>query len=177
VLQDQATQAKEDALARANPQGDLNLLLRDAQLAGVRGQLRQARDLSKRAEEKAQQLDLKESMINRIANEALLEALVQNRGEAVRGADTIVKQSQTPTTLLSAADVYARSGEDARAAHLLDQAAEQRPDDVNVQSVVAPMIRAVLAMNRHDAAEESRALRPCQPRVPLYAGHRLPNGR
>jgi len=47
ILQgDAATQAKEDAEAKTNPQGEFDLLQRDAGLAAMHGQLKQARDLS-----------------------------------------------------------------------------------------------------------------------------------
>jgi len=160
---DGVTQAKEDALAKESPQGEFDLLQRDAALAGAHGQLRQARNLFKEVEEKAARLDLKESIVSTIASEALLDALAQNRGEAIGGAAAAVKQSQTPTVLLSAADIYARSGEDAKATQLLERAAAQRPEDTNVQSVTVPMIRAVLAMNRHDAVTALDLIKKAEP--------------
>jgi len=101
--------------------------------------------------------------VSTIASEALLDALAQNRGEAIGGAAAAVKQSQTPTVLLSAADIYARSGEDAKATQLLERAAAQRPEDTNVQSVTVPMIRAVLAMNRHDAVTALDLIKKAEP--------------
>jgi hypothetical protein len=44
---------KEDAEAKTNPQGEFDLLQRDAGLAAMHGQLKQARDLFQRVEEKA----------------------------------------------------------------------------------------------------------------------------
>ncbi|HEY8670118.1 MAG TPA: protein kinase, partial [Terriglobales bacterium] len=147
---DRATQAKEEALTKENPQGEFDLLQRDAGLAGVHGQLKRARELYKAVEEKSQRLELSESALNAISSESLLEALAQNRAEAIRGADALMKQSQTPTIMLSAADTYARAGEDAKAAQLIERAAPQRPDDVNIQSVQVPGLRALLAMNHRD---------------------------
>lgn len=152
ILQgDQATQAKEDALAKQNPQGEFDLLQRDAGMAGMHGDLKAARQLFREVEEKAERMELGEVGLNAIANEASLEDLAGNREEAIRGADTLIKKSQTPTTMLNAAGVYALAGDGAKAAPLIDRAAQQRPDDERVQSVQIPMIRAVLAMNRHDA--------------------------
>jgi serine/threonine protein kinase/tetratricopeptide (TPR) repeat protein len=148
---DQATQAKEEALAKQNPQGEFDLLQRDAGLAGTHGQLKRARDLYKAVEEKARRLELSESVLNAISSEAFLEALAQNRAQAIQGADALLKQSQTPTIMMNAADIYSRTGLDGKAAQLLERAVPQRPDDINIQSVQTPMIRAVLAMNRHDA--------------------------
>ncbi len=148
---DQATQAKEEAIAKENPQGEFDLLQRSAGLAGLHGQLKSARELYKTVAEKAQRMDLGESVIGAISDEGLLEALTQNRAEAIRGAEALMKKSQTPTAMLSAAGIYALSGEDAKAAQLIERAAPQRPDDVNVQFVFVPTIRAVMAMNHRDA--------------------------
>lgn len=150
---DPATQAKEDALARASPQGEFDLLQRDAGLALAGGQFNRARDLLKQVEAKARAIELTESALNAIVYRALLEDLAQNRAEAIRGADAALKLSQAPSALLAVADVYARSGEDAKAAQLTERAAQQRPEDVTVQFVAAPMIRALLAMNRNDPAK------------------------
>jgi serine/threonine protein kinase/tetratricopeptide (TPR) repeat protein len=147
---DQATQAKEEALAKENPQGEFDLLQRDAGLAGVHGELKRSRELYKAVEEKSRRLELSESALSAISSESLLEALAQNRAEAIRGADALMKQSQTPTVMLSAADIYARAGEDAKAAQLIERAAPQRPDDLYIQSVQVPGLRALLAMNHRD---------------------------
>jgi len=53
---DAATMAKEDALAKGSPQGELALIQRDASLAAARGQLRRSRELYKQAQDAAQRL-------------------------------------------------------------------------------------------------------------------------
>ncbi len=148
---DQATQAREVALAKENPQAEFDLLKQDAGLAGIHGQLKKARDLYKGVEEKARRMDLGESVLGAVGDEALLEALMQNRPEATRGADAILKLVQTPTSMLIAAAIYTLAGEDGRAAPLVERASSQRPDDVNIQFLFVPSIRAVAAMNRHDS--------------------------
>ena len=159
---DQATLAKEDALAKASPQGELGLMQRDASLAAAHGQLRRSRELFKQAEEMAQRIDLKETAINAILNEAVIEAYMQNRSEAVKAADAVLKESQTPDIMLGAADVYARCGEDAKARQLTEQAAKQRPNDLFMQSVNAPMVRALLEMNHHAADKAVELMKPGQ---------------
>jgi hypothetical protein len=164
ILQgDDATRAKEDAEAKTNPQGEFDILQRDAGLAAMRGQLKQARDLFDQVEQKARAIGLTEAVVNNIATEALFEAYAGDRAEAVRGADAALKQSQTPSILLFAADAYARTGNDAKAEQLADRAAQQRPDDLNIQSVYVPDIRAILAMNHHDAAKALDLLKKAEP--------------
>jgi len=89
--------------------------------------------------------------------------LAENRAEAVRGADVVLKQSQAPTDLLAAADIYARAGEDAKAEPLVERAVKARPDNLNIQSVYAPGVRALLAMNHHDAAKALDLMKPAEP--------------
>ena len=159
---DQATQAKEDALARNSQQGEYDLTQRDATLAATRGQLHRSRELFRQTEATAQRLGLKDGMVNAIAYEALIEALMQNHAEAIHGADAALKESQTPANMIAAADVYARAGEDPKARQLVEQAAKQRPDDVFVQSVNAPMVRAVLEMNHHAADKALELMKPAE---------------
>jgi len=164
ILQgDAATQAKEDAEAKTNPQGEFDVLQRDAGLAAMHGELKQARDLFSQVEQKARAIGLTEAVVNNIANEALFEAYAGDRAEALRGTDDALKQSQTPSILLIAADTYARTGDDAKAEQLADRAAQQRPDDLNIQSVYVPDIRAILAMNHHDAAKALDLLKKAEP--------------
>ncbi len=147
---DAATQAKEDAIARTNPEGDFVLTRRDASYAAQHGQLRHAHELFSNLQQRAGQIGLQEEVVDLQCDEALLDAAYGNHSQAEKEADAILKQSQTPKVLLAAADIYARSGKDGKAKKLIEQAARQRPDDVIIQRVKIPMIKAVLEMNgRH----------------------------
>jgi eukaryotic-like serine/threonine-protein kinase len=164
ILQgDDATREKEDAQAKTNPQGEFDLLQRDAGLAAMHGQLKQAKDLFAQAEEKARTIGLTEAVVNNIATQGLFQALVGDHADASRDADAALKQSHAPTVLLSVADIYARAGEDAKAEPLVERASRERPDDLNVQSVYAPGIQAVLAMNHHDAVKARDLLNKAEP--------------
>jgi len=160
---DTATLAKEDGLARVNPQGEYDLTQRDAGLAFAHGQLRRGSELDKQAEEKAQKLGFTDSVGNTMAGEGLLKSIVQNGRGANVDADSVLKLSQTPTLLLAAADIYARAGDETKAEKLIAQAASVRPDDQVIGSVVTPMIRAVIAMNHHDAAKAVELMKAGEP--------------
>lgn len=154
ILQgDVASQAKEDAQAKTNPQGEFDVLQRDAALTAMHGDLKRAHDLFGQVRDKARGLGLSEAVVNNMETEALYEVLDGDRNDATRDAEAILKQSQAPTVLLTVADIYARAGEDAKVEPLLERAAQQRPDDLNVQSLYCPAIRAVVAMNHHDEAK------------------------
>jgi tetratricopeptide (TPR) repeat protein len=160
---DQATFAKERALAEANPEGQYDFLQFDATLAASRGEMRHSSELFKRFEDRARNLELPDAVVGGMAGEALAQATLGNRQAALAGADAVLKKSQTPTSLLSVADVYARSGEDAKAEKLLAQAAQQRPDDEIVQSVIVPSLQAVIAMNHHDPQKALDLMKKTEP--------------
>jgi eukaryotic-like serine/threonine-protein kinase len=173
---DTATMAREDALAKTSPQGELEIVQREASLAAAHGQIRRSRELYKQAEEMAQRLELTESAVNSILDEGWNEALAGNRSEAVREAEAAMKASPTPNVMLVAADVYARAGEDAKARSLIDQAAKQRPDDVFMQDVNAPMVRAVLELNHHSADKALDLMKAAHPYDPANTESRYTRG-
>ncbi|MGH9701750.1 MAG: tetratricopeptide repeat protein, partial [Candidatus Acidiferrales bacterium] len=162
---DSAALAREDALAKASPQGEYDLLQRDAALALARGQMTRGRDLFQQVEQKAQQIGLEDSVPDILAGRALGEALAQNRSQAIAQADAALKKSKTqnPTLMLEVADVYARAGEDAKAEKFVEQVVAQRPADQRIRLLIVPTIRAVLAMNRHDANKALDFLKAAEP--------------
>jgi eukaryotic-like serine/threonine-protein kinase len=173
ILQgDAATQAKEDAEAEKNTQGEFDLLQRDAGIAAMHGQMKRAHDLFGQVEQKARGLGLTEAVVNNMETEAISQTLYGNRGDALRGAEAILKQSQAPSVLLAVAYIYAAAGEDARTEPLVERATQQRPDDLNVQSIYAPAIRAQVAMNHHDTAKALDLMKKAEPFDRASAGAR-----
>lgn len=162
VQQDSEAQAKQDALAKTNPEGELNLLGRDGSLAARRGRLRQARELFAKSSVLAARLDLKELALNNMAYQATFDSLIGNRAEALQIADKILAQSQSPTDQLNLADIYARAGREDKATELMRTGGEKRTEDTMVQNVTLPMIRAVIAMNHGDAAKAVEILKAAE---------------
>jgi len=150
---DLSTLTKEDELAGAKPQGQYDLLQRNAGLAATRGQIRHFSELCMQTEDSAQKLGFADGVVSTMAFEGLVKAITQNNREANSEAGAVLKISQAPTVLLLAADIYARTGEDAKAEKLTGQATAARPEDQIVNSVAAPIIRAVIAMNHNDSAK------------------------
>jgi serine/threonine protein kinase/tetratricopeptide (TPR) repeat protein len=160
---DSATLGREDALAKAAPQGVYDLLQRDANLAGARGQIRRTEEIYKQADEKAEALGLGDSIVNNSAQVALITVMAGEKPSAIAEAGALFKKSQAPSILEGVADVYARAGQDAEAEKLAARAASERPDDQVIQSVITPMIRAVIAMNHHDAQKALELMKSGQP--------------
>ena len=150
---DSAAAAREATLAKASPQGEFDLMIRESGIAAAHGQLRGSFDLNKQIEEKSRKLGFSDGVVNTMAAEALVKAMVQNNREAITEADDMLKLSQTPTLLLLTADIYARTGEDAKAEKLVAQAVKARPDDQIIGNFFAPLVHAIIAMNHHDVAK------------------------
>lgn len=159
---DVEAQVKEDALARTNPEGELNLMGRDGSLADKHGRIREARELLTKSSVLASRLDLKELATNNMAYQATFEALVGNRKEGLQMADKIIEQSQGVNDLLNVADVYARVGKEEKALQLAKTASDQRPADTMVHNVSLPMIRATIALNHGDAAKALQELKAAE---------------
>jgi tetratricopeptide (TPR) repeat protein len=160
---DMATLVKEHVLAGAKTQGQYDLMQRNSGLAAARGQIRRFSELCKQTEDTARKLGFADGVVNTMAFESLVKALVQDSREAISEADAVLKLSQTPTTLLAVADTYARTGEEAKAEKLTAQAAGEKPDDQILRLVSAPIIRAVIAMNHHDAGKALDLLKSAVP--------------
>ena len=144
--------------------------------------MRRATELFKEVQDKELRLDLKEDALNELESAALFAAIAGNRAVASSGADAAIKQSQTPTNEMNVADIYARSGMDAKARQLVDASYQQRPLDTFIQSVSGPMIRAVLEMNQGHGDKAAELMKSAEPydrnsRVPLHSRQRPLDGR
>jgi eukaryotic-like serine/threonine-protein kinase len=139
------------------------LLQRDANLAGARGQVSHCVDLYNQANEKAQPLGLGDSIVDNVAQVALVKALAGDLKGAMSEADAALKQSQSPTMLTNIADIYARAGRDAEAEKLAARAASERPVDQYIQDVYVPTVRALIAMNHRDAQKAIDLMKAAQP--------------
>ncbi|HKS66613.1 MAG TPA: protein kinase [Candidatus Acidoferrales bacterium] len=160
---DIATVQKESALAEATPQGKYDITQRDATMAAAHGELRRAEELIKEANEKAKGLGLSDSILSNSVGEALAKAMAGDRKGAIAEADAVMKQTQAPSLLVFLADVYARSGDDRQAEKLASRAASERPDDQFIQNVNVPMVRALIAMNHHEAQKALDLMKRAQP--------------
>jgi len=144
---DRAAQEREDASIKGNPEGELELVSRDASLAASRGQLKQARELFIRARQMAQRLDLKESAAGAIADEAEIEADYGFQTEAAKGAVAALAISRSPVLLRSAARTLALAKEDSKAETLM----------------AVPEVRAINEMNRGNPLKAIELLQAATP--------------
>jgi eukaryotic-like serine/threonine-protein kinase len=150
-------------LAAATTEGHASVMLREANLAASRGELREAGESFKRAQELFSQLSLKEAVAGAAVQKGAIEATFGEKQSAIKDANAALTFSQSSNQKLSAALVLALAGEDAKAQSLATEAAKSRPLDTLVQSVNVPAIHAVIEMNHGNAAKAIDLLEPAKP--------------
>jgi serine/threonine protein kinase/tetratricopeptide (TPR) repeat protein len=127
--------------AAATPEGELMAIEFRASLAAARGQVRQARELTRKAQDTLDRLHLK-GRADLDSQLAVLEALVGNLTEAMNDSNAALRSSQTFSVKWNAALAFAAARQDQKALALADEIQRTRPNDTIAQNVAVPSIRA-----------------------------------
>src|SRR5271169_651894 len=159
---DTATQQREDVLVRANPQGELELLGRDAAMAYVRGQVRKGRELMVRFSQAYQAAGLNEVAATGVANQALAEAAFGLREEALKEANAALGLARGPFVVAPASQAMASAHEESKALALINDQAKRRPNDTLTHSLWLPTVEAISELNHGNAAKAIELLVPAQ---------------
>jgi len=160
---DSATIEKEMKWGMGKPGVEDAFLATLADIEGSKGHIAKARDLTRRAVDSAVRSGSKETAAFWLGLGALREAEVGNLPEAARRADAALTLGPNLYSQGLAAIVFARAGKDRRASEIADQLNRDRPLDTLVQSYWLPSIRAILQLNRHDAAGAFQTLQVTLP--------------
>jgi tetratricopeptide (TPR) repeat protein len=160
---DKAALEREDALIRSRPEWELSLLFRDARLATLHGQLRQARELNARAKEAAERLNRKESAIGAVISQAGMEASFGYREQAEKTAAAALGMSPDWSATLGAAWALALAGNEQKARDLAKDVASRRPEDTWLQSVDVPGILAIIQINQGNPGKALEQLNAAKP--------------
>ena len=137
-----ADMEKELQTASATPEGELGVLWFRGGLAMTRGQVRQAREFARKAEEAFDRVHLQ----GRAKVEAQLagfEAFVGNKAEALREANAALGSSKTLDVQWNGATALALVGQEQKALGIADEIQRTRPNDTIAQNVAVPTIRAI----------------------------------
>ena len=163
---DTAGMAQAAAKARERSGAETWVAGKEASALAYSGHLRQARVLTQRAIDQSIQGTEPERAALWQAGESLREALFGNASEARRNATAALKLSSNSEVEYGAALSLALIG-DARAQSLADDLEKRFPENTLVRFSYVPVIRARIALNRHDAA---RAIDILQAAVPYEFG-------
>ena len=149
---DEATMEKQLQMAQG-PDKDYNEFAFRAALAGTHGQLRQARELDRKAIQAVEALNLKEAAPLIVAQEAGSYALVENGVEATKIANQALKLSTAIEVEANAAYSLAYAGDERKALALADDISRRQPNNTIVQFVEVPLIRALVELRHKNTAK------------------------
>ena len=147
---------KELQTASATPDGQLEVLKFRTGLAAARGQLRQARDFTRQAEDVLDRLHL-QGRADMEAQLAGAEAVVGSLPEATNGANEALRLSRTLSVLGNVATTFAVLRQDQKAMTLADEILRTHPNDTFAVNVTVPMIRAIAALRPANSAKADPA--------------------
>ena len=147
---------KELQIASATPDGQLEVLKFRTGLAAARGQLRQARDFTRQAEDVLDRLHL-QGRADMEAQLAGAEAVVGSLPEAANGANDALRLSRTLSVLGNVATTFAILRQDQKAIALADEILRTHPNDTFAVNVTVPMIRAIAALRPANPAKADPA--------------------
>ena len=146
-----ADMEKELQSSATTPAGALNVLRFRAGLAATRGQMRQAREFSRQAEEALDRLHL-QGRADIEAGLAGAEALVGNRAAGLAASEQALRLSRTLSVMTNTATIFAVLGQDQKANALADEILRGHPNDTMAVNVTVPLIRAISALHPLNSA-------------------------
>ncbi len=135
----------------------------ESDTAAYFGHLKDARELSRRAMDAAQQGGEKDPLALYSATSGLREVWFGNTDEARQRVTFALKQSTSRDLMYFAALALANSRDDARAKSLADELGKKFPEDTIAQFNFLPTIRAKLALNKGNSAEAIESLKAAAP--------------
>ena len=157
---DLATMESEESLSKVQPDLEWSVFFRHGDIAAGHGQLRQAEDFYEKARQVGQRVQIKSAEAGAVAERAWVQALAGNRKEAIEAANASLGIFQDYNQKLFSGSVLAFAGENKKALDLAGEVAKSRPDDVQVQAVFVPQVRAAAALSSGDATKAIELLKP-----------------
>ena len=163
VKGDRSGMERVAARARARSGGENWISTEEAYTRAYAGRLADARTLTRRAVEHAQQVGEHERSAIWEAGAAVREALFGNDSEARQRAGAAIRLSRDRETEYGAAFALARSGDTDQARALADDLEKRFPEDSTIRFHYRPVLRARLAMARGDAPAAIELLQAAVP--------------
>jgi eukaryotic-like serine/threonine-protein kinase len=160
---DQGGMERAAARARSRSGGENWISTEEAYTRAYAGRLREARALTRRAVEHAQQVGERERSAIWEAGAAVREALFENGSEARQRASAALRLSRDRETVYGAAYALARSGEPDQARALADDLEKRFPEDSTIRFHYRPVLRARLALARGETAAAMEVLQAAVP--------------
>ena len=164
---DKAGMEREAALAQGKSETQGWIFDHAAFVLAYTGRLQEARRMSQRAVDFAQQAGHREKAALYVTRLALLEAFFGNAPATKRSAVEALALARDREVQFGAAFALALSGNSSQAQTLADDLEKHFPEDTAVRFNYLPSVRALLALNR---GEPSKAIELLQAAVPAELG-------
>jgi tetratricopeptide (TPR) repeat protein len=156
---DLARMEREETLGKVQPDLEWSVYFRHGEIAASHGQIHQAEDFYEKARQVGQRVQIKSAEAGAVSERAWVRALVGNRKKAIESANASLTIFQDYNQKLQVGSILALSGERKKALDLAGEVAKSRPDDVLVQSLFAPQVRAAAALDSGDPAKAIELLK------------------
>jgi eukaryotic-like serine/threonine-protein kinase len=157
---DYATMESEESFEKTSPNWEWLVFVHHGEIAASHGQLRQADDSFEKARQVAERIQVKADEAFAVSDRGWVQALAGNRKEAIASANAAIGILDDYQHKIDAAEALALAGESKQALALATAVAKSRPDDVLVQSLRLPTIRAEAAISSGEAAKAIDLLKP-----------------
>ena len=171
---DTAKMAQIASVAMGKPGTEEQLLASQADTQAWYGRLKNARELTRRAMDSAEQNDATETAAAYQAAAALREVAMGNPEQARADADAALKLAPNRDVRTAAALALARAGDTAGAAKLAGELDKSFPQNTIIQKYRLPTIRAALALQRKDPNQAIELLQVTGPIELGDQGYLLP---
>ena len=163
-LQSDVEGMKQQVVWATNKPGVEDMLLEfEADTAAYTGQLRKARESSRRAVASSEQSEEKETAASYEGDAAVRGVFLGNVAESRKRGAAALALSTGRDVQFQAALALAFAGDVARGQALADDLAKRFPQDTIVLFSYLPTIHAALALNRNDSSKAIEVLQPAAP--------------
>jgi len=164
---DSAAQAREEAFIKDAPSIELQWVLgNQAGLALAHGQRQKARAIFVQQAELAKRLDLNENQASAIQQPAWIDLLFDdtgNKSKSVSQATAALALANTPDVAISSAEIDALAGDETQARRLTEDVSRRRPLDTRFQTMLIPVVQAILFLNHGEASKAIEVLKAGEP--------------
>jgi len=167
VQVDRAAQDREEAFIKDSPAFELQWVLANkAGLALARGQRQNAREIYAHEGALAKQLSLTENQAAAIQIPAWIDLLFGDTGDknkSVSQATAAVALANSPDVAILSAEIAALAADEAQARHWMEDVNRRRPLDTKFQTMLIPVVQAILFINHGEAAKAIDVLKAGEP--------------
>jgi eukaryotic-like serine/threonine-protein kinase len=157
VQGDKAAQDREEVFIKDSPAFELQWVLSNqAGLALARGQRQNAREVYNHVGELAKRLGLTENQASAIQIPAWIDLLFGDTGDknkSLSQSTAALAFADSPDVAILSAEIAALAGSEAQARHLMEDLNRRRPLDTKFQTMLIPVVQAILFVNHGEAAK------------------------